>query len=287
MPGGDVVSATILRAQPFTGGSFGAFVGDPIYGLANVVKLYTLQVMGVMQMFAVLSDNTIVQITPVSGICARSFYACDDFTASTTSNATTAGTGSVVYTTVVASIPGIATQSVTSTVTPDSSRLFPATSVVTSMLVGGGFGITVFDSRCRTPTIQDATDAWVDRWGMGDTAAADQVDGIYFECDRVTNGDNLVRLCTSTASVRTKTSTAAEPTANVFQRWTWVLNAAGTSVSSYIDGVATGTTITTNIPTTGAMACWFGQLIKTLGILNARTVDRDYLEAYVLFTSPR
>lgn len=246
---------------------------------AKAGQLYAKTLSGSLQLFGIDSSGLVYQGTPYLGLCKNVFYLGDDFGTSAMSTFTVSG-GTAALATAVQGAPGNVTMSM-STV---GSRIAitPAVSVLTSMIVGGN--VIIFEGRCRTPTVQDGTDQWSDRWGMADnTGTGDAVDGIYFESDRNVNGDNNVRLCTSTGSTRTKTTMGIAPTANTFERWKWILNAVGTSVQGYLNDTANGTAVTTNIPTAALTASYHAQTIKTLGV-NTRTVDRDYLESTQIFS---
>lgn len=227
-----------------------------------------------------------VEVPPPGRLAKDAAYEREDFTNSNQSNVLAGGTGTNIYTTFEVGAPGILRQQAAAVATPDRAVVVPATSVVTSMILGGG-AIT-FESRCRTVQAQDAVDQWSDRWGMSDvTAATDANDGVYFESNRAVNGDNDVRLCASVGGVRTKTTLGVAPTANTFERWKFVANAAGSSVQAYKNGVAVGVPVTTNLPSIGSsFACWWGQLIKTLGA-TSRAVDRDFFEVYQEFDPAR
>lgn len=254
--------------------------------VARAAQLYALVWSGVKQLMARDSDGQIYQVSPIFGQSRMSFYYCEDFVSTGMTSISVSGIGASSFAQVLAGAPGIQRSTVTTSATPDTVRIIANTSV-TAMIVGGGNPV-FFEGRCRTPTVQDGTDQWTDRWGLGDgTGGGDNVDGIYFESDRAVNGDNNVRLCAANNSTRTKTTMGVAPTANTFERWMLVCNGAGTSMQGYLNGVAAGSPVTTNIPTARATGIWFLQMIKTAGTTNARSVDRDYAETYQMFSAPR
>ncbi len=75
-------------------------------------------------------------------------------------------------------------------------------------------------------------------------------DGIYFLYDRLNSGVNwqLVSKASSTPTTR-DTGIAVTASSTVFQSLAFVVNNAGTSIQAYVNGVAAGAAITTNIPT--------------------------------------
>lgn len=255
--------------------------------ITRAAEIYALVWAGTKQVMARDSDGQVYQVTPIFGTDRMSFYYCEDFVSTGMTTITLQGLGASALTQVLAGSPGIQRSTVTTSATPDAVRITATNVIITSMLVGGGNPI-FFEGRCRTPTVQDATDQWSDRWGLGDGAvAADATDGLYFESNRTVNGDNNVRLCAAAAGTRTKTTMGVAPTANTFERWKLILNGGGTSVQGYLNDVLTGAAVTTNIPTAGSTGMWWLQLIKTAGTTNARSVDRDYAETYQMFSAGR
>lgn len=74
------------------------------------------------------------------------------------------------------------------------------------------------------------------------------------------------------------------PVANTWSKLELVINAAGTSVESFVDGVSQGT-VTTNIPTADSMGL-FVQINKTVGATTS-LLHIDYVEMTQTFTTPR
>lgn len=250
---------------------------------ATAAQLYALVLAGTRQLLAVDSDGQIYQFTPSFGPDRTSMYIIDDFLTTVGSIfSVSAATSSLTVS--LAGSPGIQR----STITAVNSRVVitPNNVVITGIIVGGN--PVFFEGRSRTPTVQDATDQWSDRFGLGDgTGGSDATDGCYFESDRAVNGDNNYRLCAANGGVRTKTTTGTAPTANTFERWKLIVNAAGNSIQGYRNDVAIGTPVTTNIPTAAATGVYWSVVVKTLGGVNARDIDRDYLETYQMFSAPR
>jgi len=121
--------------------------------------------------------------------------------------------------------------------------------------------------------------------------AANQVDAIAFVYDEggVSTGSAASanwQTLTSSNSTRTWTTTGTA----VATGWTNLrieVNAAGNSVTYYVNGVAMGVSHTTNIPTGTARVAGFGYLmIKSIGT-TASTMDVDYLFCESDFTTNR
>jgi hypothetical protein len=118
---------------------------------------------------------------------------------------------------------------------------------------------------------------------------ATQVDGVFFHYnDSVNSG---AWSCTASSN-STTTNTLNVTTGTTVTAGQWYLleaeiNAAGTSVTFYIDGVSTGVTFTTNIPTGAGRETGFGAMvIKTVGSTDLLV----HLDAYYYeqdFTTPR
>lgn len=116
--------------------------------------------------------------------------------------------------------------------------------------LGNGAVFTKFAA--KVPTLSDSDDTFNLQLGLGNgfAATAEHNDGCYFYYTHGTNSGNWV-IKTALNGTRTSgnTSTAVDTDWHEFSIW---VNAAGTSVAFYIDGVeVNGSPLTTNIPTTG------------------------------------
>lgn len=159
------------------------------------------------------------------------------------------------------------------------------------VLFGGG--AAHFEGSAKVLALSNGVDNIVARIGLGDpaTGLVDAVDGIYYEYDFGTYGDHKWRLCTSSNSVRTKVDTGILATAGGvginYQRFEIVVNAAGTLVNGFINGVACANTIATNIPTgAGRYTQVCAWCTKQLGA-GALNFSVDYLDFYVDFNPAR
>ena len=151
-----------------------------------------------------------------------------------------------------------------------------------------GQGTTTYKTAVRVTTLSTVTERYSLRVGFQDTAAAAQVDAVYLLYDEggVTTGSTASanwQCVTASNSTRTYTDTGTAVSAGGWDDIEIIVNAAGTSVDFYIDGVLE-CTHTTNIPTGTARA--LGQALKSIGT-TARTFDYDYQYARHEFSTPR
>lgn len=240
--------------------------------------------------------GTLSQTTPEYHMIGKS-YLFDDFDTATGAGMTgwsnfNAGTGAVqTITNGEANHPGIVAHNTGTTNTGRSGMVRSSASV----LLGGG--TYVYETVVRIPVLSNATDEFSVRCGLGDGTAADHVDGVYFEYNRASTGNYWV-IKTASNSVRTSATldgTSGNPTvavtANTWYRLRAEINAAGTSVTFYID-TAAGTrtsvgTISTNIPTgAGRQCCPLMHILKSAGTTNV-TAEVDYWEHQQKFTTLR
>lgn len=184
--------------------------------------------------------------------------------------------------------PGLARSTTGTTAT---GRAALSTGVTAIAFNGGSW---FFESAVKVTTLSTVTERFQLLVGFRDTlSAANQVDGVYFLYDEggVSTGSTAAgywQTATVSNSNRTFNTSLTQTTVNA---GTWVrlgieVNAAGTSVTFYIDGTAVATH-TTNIPTGISRALGFGSLIiKSIGT-TARTVDFDYMNVVADWTTPR
>lgn len=242
---------------------------------ATAVQWFAKTVAGVIQFFVEDSDGLVYQVTPAISVARAMLYYSEDFAANGAVQQTITAGGSVLYTAgVTQGHPGVAR--ISGNAIGDAIILQPSTNVFNVLL---GSGQLVHETMSSTQVAQDATQQWADRFGLGDTAAGDQANGVYFESDRSVNGDNNYRICAASGSTRTKTTTGQAPTVGTFERWRFVVNAGATSIQAYKNDTAVGAAVTTNIPTANGLAVWFAQITKALGA-NVRRIDHDYAETY-------
>jgi len=120
-----------------------------------------------------------------------------------------------------------------------------AGAVYLPFILGGG--AIILNWVIKLNALSNGAGRYALRLGMGDTKAADQANGVYFEYSDNING-GLWNIKTASASVTTTVSSAVAATTG-FHNLQISINAAATSISYSIDGVSVGT-IATTIPIT-------------------------------------
>ncbi len=149
------------------------------------------------------------------------------------------------------------------------------------MILGGG-AITL-NWVFKLATLSIASPRYILRCGFGDTSAAAQANGVYFEySDNVNSGQ--WQFITAKASVlTTSNSTIAANTS--YHNFQITINAAGTSCAFFIDGVSLGTAITTNIPVLAITP--FFMCKGSVGNVAASSVMVDLFYMTQTLTTPR
>lgn len=137
----------------------------------------------------------------------------------------------------------------------------------------------------KLTTLSDGTDTYTARLGLQEAFATDSVDGVYFRYTHGTNAGEWQGVARSN-SVESALDTNALADTN-WHTFELEVNAAGTSVEFFIDGVSKGT-IATNIPTgagreTGLIPA---VIVKSLGTA-ARTLSVDAYWAIFEFSTAR
>ncbi len=160
-------------------------------------------------------------------------------------------------------------------------------------MFGHGAAITTGDGRIlhnflmQIPTLSDGTDTYIARIGLQEvsTATGDVTNGCYFEYTHSVNS-GAYQIKTSNNSTRTTANTASTVDTN-WHLYTIDVNAAGTSVSFYIDGVeVTNSPLTTNIPGNTRFFADGFRILKSAGT-NARTLNIDFSSLWKKITSNR
>lgn len=199
--------------------------------------------------------------TPFTNNIGAKTYLREDFISITLLTGSVIGAGSQANSGEVGH-PGISTTS-QAVAGVDGYRWASTNTALTLSATEGGIRAKMI---ARIPVLSDGTNNVIVRGPTGDGGGlADATDGIYFEYDFGTYGDHAWRLCSSNNSTRTKVTTGIVPVANTWQELEWNLDAAGTSITGKIGGVACPTAITTNIP----LARTTGMELKTSKQLGA------------------
>lgn len=151
--------------------------------------------------------------------------------------------------------------------------------------VGGGQFI--FETLVQVPTISDGTDTFTVLAGLSDDPYNGNIppgtDGIWFSYTHGTNSGHWT-FSTRQSGAETAIDTGIAVVAGTWYKLKFIINAAGSSIQSYIAGTAAGTPITTNIPTGKVMVGW---LMKKSAGTNNREFYIDYFKAIKNFTAPR
>lgn len=129
----------------------------------------------------------------------------------------------------------------------------------------------------RIPTLSNATDRFAVRSGFIDSNSGAGVDGAHFIYSDTVNGGNWSIVTQSNSIGPAAVDSGVAVSASSYYKLEVVVNAAGTSVEYYIDGVLVHTE-TSSIPTgsTRRTSAGFG-IIKSVGTTQ-RGVYTDYLE---------
>jgi len=149
-----------------------------------------------------------------------------------------------------------------------------------------GGGITYCKNRLAIASLTTALQNSIFRIGIGDVITAtttdqDHVNGIYFEYNR---GVSLNwRICTSSASVRTKVNTLI-PVVVGDHSLHYEVNEASNSVEFFINGLSAGS-ITTNIPINVPMG--FNAYLKKIIGTTPYLISLDYAQIFKRFSKGR
>lgn len=152
------------------------------------------------------------------------------------------------------------------------------------MVVGGG--TWEIEWLVKLTTLSDGTNTYTMSIGWGDiTLSSDSItNGIYFSYTDTGSSPNWKINTTSASSTTTQDSGVAASTA-AYNKFKIIVNAAGTSVSFYINGTqVSNSPLTTTIPSVvvGGML----KLIKSAGATN-RTAQADYCTVFGNLTASR
>jgi hypothetical protein len=216
-------------------------------------------------------------------------YIADDFMGGILANGTpfvsgTSGSGAAVATNTVAGTaahPGICELSSGTTSAGAAAIITRATD---SILLGGGEA--TWEAVCRVPTLSDGTETYTVRTGLIDNGTTEATDGVFFRYTHSVNSGKWQGVCRSNGT-ETTVDTGSTVVAGTWVRLTAVVNAAGTSVQFYVNGVAAGAAVTTNIPTgTGRETGAGSHIIKSAGS-TARTFQVDYQSLRIVLTTAR
>lgn len=154
-----------------------------------------------------------------------------------------------------------------------------------SFLLGGGIFECVW--YMKVPVLSNVTDRFEVMFGISDiTSNAATNNAIYFYYrDDINSGKWQINCVKAAAATTNNTGTTVDTNYHAFKL---IVNAAGTSVSFYIDGVqVTNSPIATNIPVVAVAPYMFLQKrLSSSGSANV-TLDADLLTMNYALTTPR
>ena len=150
------------------------------------------------------------------------------------------------------------------------------------IVIGIGLGEIAHELILNLNALSDATDTFNVIAGVSTQVTSAPINGIYWTYTHGTNSGKWLLNC-SKANVHS-TSDSGIAAAAGWVRIGWVMNAAGTSVQGYINGVAAGSPITTNFPIVG-LGPWC--IINKSAGTNTRVLGIDSFKYLVLPTTPR
>lgn len=177
--------------------------------------------------------------------------------------------------------PGIFTLSSSTSSTGNAGIFFGNASSTTAPIIVGGGAIDLYWV-IQMPTLSTSGERYIANFGFGDTYGnATQGNGIYFTCADNINSAQWRGITTSASTPTNVDSSTATTTSYTTLRIN--INAAGTLVTFYVNGVSIGTS-STNIPT--ATIVPFVQMTKSIGS-TARTVNIDLFYMYQKLTAAR
>lgn len=200
----------------------------------------------------------------------------------------TTGTGTANLNTGQAGRPGLCTMGVTSTATPDRVRQFHGGggNPPQGYVLGGGK--VMMSAWLNIPTLSDGVDNFSHRTLGGDSLTnAAHTNGAWVETDLQANATNnwVAHTVNGGAGLQTLDLGVA-PVAGVWTEVGGIINALGTSVDFLVDKTKRGT-IAASLPIAPNGFAMVDILVKTLGLLGARTVLVDAVYFAMAFTTPR
>lgn len=167
------------------------------------------------------------------------------------------------------------------TVLPSTAALVQSGALSDSTVFGNGSA--EYQTLIRINQLATVAEDFTFRCGFGTSNSADHADGIYFEYNRATSTNWLLK--TASNSVRTTTTSSIAVAASTWTHLRWVVNSAGTQVDFYVNGTSAGSN-TTNIPTTTGRGSGPNfQITAVAGTSTARAVYIDYFYFLKNFTA--
>jgi len=169
------------------------------------------------------------------------------------------------------------------TANTNSAQIFLTNSgAIAPQIILGGGAITI-NWVFKLAVLSAASPRYILRCGLGDTTAAAQVNGVYFEYSDDVNSGNWQYITANASTRTTSNSTISADTS--YHNFQIDINAAGTSCAFTMDGVSLGTANTTNIPTLATTP--FFMCKGSVGNIAAGSVLVDLFYLTQTFTTPR
>jgi len=144
-----------------------------------------------------------------------------------------------------------------------------------------GAGIYTIESDIYIPDLSTVAEEYIFRFGFGDTVTGDNVDGSYFEYDRLTNVN--WQFCNASNSTRTKQDTGFTVNAGTWTRLKVVaeLSLARFYINNFYIGASSG-----NFPLAGRYLASTINIIKSAGLTD-RTFWCDWIWQHILLNASR
>lgn len=164
--------------------------------------------------------------------------------------------------------------------TSTAGRVFLLSQIQQGLHVGVG-GLTRMGFFYQSPAIaSDAANRYVLRAGFSSVALPNTLNqAITFEAQDDQNGGRWQAICGDAAGVETSVDTGVAVGTTLYFFLEFEINAAGTSVEFFIDGVSVAT-ITTNIPSGTGFGHFISiHIMKLTGVLNRAS----YVDAYYFY----
>ena len=160
------------------------------------------------------------------------------------------------------------------TATTGSAYIYNTTQDEVFPITGGG--VTEYETIVNVSALSDTTNAYTVLFGWRSAAfngGITPTSTVGFRYSHDLNNGNWSFECRA-ADTSTSVDSGVIPVANTFVRLGFIMNAAGDSVQFYVNGVATGAPITTNIPaaTVKGQLAWL--ILKSAGT-TSRTLHID------------
>lgn len=208
-----------------------------------------------------------------SFVARKAFFLPDDFIETTSASFwgnVVSGAGAAVVLAASESLhPGIFQMQTGTTTTGRASIRLPVDSLA-GPAAGEEYELSF---NFRVPILSTVGEEFALRLGFGDSFTGDFTDGVYVEYDRLTYGNDNLRIRTANNGARTTVDTGVALVANTWEEWKIIFNSG--QANFYRNDVLVATSIATNIPGTGRFFTPIMAVVKSAGT-TSRNVDTDY-----------